>query len=149
LQFRIKEATPVTPITLTYDLADDDIHNFNLQPVNFAVVNGSVTSETVTSSETGISEIGVSEIGVSEGITLVDPVNKAILRAYPNPLLRGTTLYLDGVVEGSLIEIYNLSGTCVYRTIAVESPASFILNIPAGVYIVRTNSGAIRIVVNN
>jgi len=45
LQFRIKEATPVTPITLTYDLADDDIHNFNLQPVEFVVVNGSISSE--------------------------------------------------------------------------------------------------------
>ena len=43
LQFRIKEETAATPIDITYNLADDDIYNFNLQPVTFAVVNGSVT----------------------------------------------------------------------------------------------------------
>jgi len=64
-------------------------------------------------------------------------------------VLRGSTLYLEGVAEGSLIEVYNLSGTCVYRTIAVENPAPLNLHIPAGIYMVRTNSGSTRIIVHN
>jgi hypothetical protein len=81
---------------------------------------------------------------------LIDnPISKTVLLAYPNPVSRGSELKIEGVAAGSQIEVYNISGMCVYRTIAVDSPASLILNVPAGVYLVRTNSGEVKVIIDN
>jgi hypothetical protein len=81
---------------------------------------------------------------------LVDnPISESVLSAYPNPVPRGSELKIEGVAAGSLIEVYNMSGICVYRTTATGSPALLNLNVTPGVYLVRTNSGEIRIVIAN
>jgi hypothetical protein len=74
-------------------------------------------------------------------------ISRPDLVAYPNPVSLGRTLYIEGVAAGSNIEIYNSGGLRVYRTIAVESPTTLTLNIPIGVYVVRTDNGEVKIVV--
>ena len=69
------------------------------------------------------------------------------LKAYPNPVSSGSTLTIADVDEGSRIEVFNQSGLCVSRTIATNSPATLTLNLSAGVYVVRTNNGEIKIVI--
>jgi hypothetical protein len=125
LQFEILVEVDNSPITIT----PNGITNKNDLPVVFGVVNGSVTSEIATLVE--------------------NPISKAVLLAYPNPVSIGSELKIEGVAEGSLIEVYNLSGICVYRTVVTDNPASLILNVPAGVYLVRTNIGEVKVVINN
>jgi hypothetical protein len=71
------------------------------------------------------------------------------LMAYPNPVQTGSMLTIEGVTEGSPIEVYNQIGACVIRTIATGNPVTLTLNVPAGLYLIRTNNGEIKIVVNN
>lgn len=71
-----------------------------------------------------------------------------LLKAYPNPVSIGRTLYIEGVTQGSHIEVYNTSGLCVYRTIAVDNLTTLTLNLPAGIYLVRTNNGEVKIVID-
>ena len=123
LRFEILTEADNSPITIT----PTTINNQQILPVHFDVVNGSVTSQNATS--------------------VNNPVNNTGLRVYPNPVLRSSTLTIEGVSVGSLVEVYNLSGLCVYRTIAVESPTSLSLNIPAGIYLIRANNGEVKVVV--
>jgi len=127
LQFRIKEEITSTPIVIAYDSGDNDIYNANLQPVTFTIVNGSVISKTVT---------------------LLDNLSKNVLSAYPNPVKRGQILKVEGVAAGNFIEVYNSNGMRVYKTIVTGSPASLSLSVPEGIYIVRTKSGEIKIVID-
>jgi len=84
-----------------------------------------------------------------EAVTLVhNPVSQAVLSAYPNPVSKGSTLNIEGVAKGSHIEVYNVQGACVCRTIATENPAQLMLDVPAGIYIVRTHNGEIKIIIN-
>ena len=78
-----------------------------------------------------------------------DLTTKSSLLAYPNPLQTGSALTLEGVETGSLIEVFNTSGLRVYSTIATGEPVTLTLNLPAGVYLIRTVQGEIRVVINN
>ena len=70
------------------------------------------------------------------------------LRVFPNPVTLGAVLTIENIAEGSAIEIYNQSGFRVSRTIAVDNPATLNLNnLPAGVYVVRTASGEVKIII--
>ena len=75
-------------------------------------------------------------------------ISKTVLLAYPNPVSSGYALKIEGIDTGSPIEVYNLNGICVYRTITVDSPAILILNVPAGVYLVRSNNGELKVVID-
>ena len=78
---------------------------------------------------------------------IIEAVVKSLL-VYPNPVQSGAMLVVEGVVEGSPIEVYNQSGLLVRHVIATGSPVTLTLNLPAGVYIVRTGTGDVKIVVN-
>jgi len=73
----------------------------------------------------------------------------AVMLAYPNPVQAGNTLTIEGVTEGSPIQVYNPIGVCVSHTIATGSPVTLTLQVPAGLYVIRTNNGEIKIVITN
>ncbi|MBS3914770.1 MAG: T9SS type A sorting domain-containing protein [Bacteroidetes bacterium] len=56
---------------------------------------------------------------------------------YPNPVGKGQVLFLDGLTKGAKLEIFGFSGL----RIAYEKPTgnSIILNLPAGIYIVKAD----------
>jgi uncharacterized repeat protein (TIGR02543 family) len=127
LRFEVLTEVDNSPITITY--SPTNIRNKNDDVINFGVVNGSIGSYTPT---------------------LVDnPINEAVLSAFPNPVVRGNALYIEGVAAGNFIEVYNMSGMRIYRTVATNSPARLILDIPAGMYMIRTNNGEVKIVIEN
>jgi hypothetical protein len=58
-------------------------------------------------------------------------------------------LTIEGVAEGSPVEVYNRNGMRVGYSIASGSTVTLTLHVPAGVYVVRTNNGEIKIVIEN
>jgi hypothetical protein len=71
---------------------------------------------------------------------------KALL-AYPNPVQSNGTVILEGVTEGSLLEVYSQSGATVLKTIATGSPVILTLDVSPGLYIIRTEIGEIKVIV--
>jgi hypothetical protein len=72
-----------------------------------------------------------------------------VMKVYPNPLMSGHTLTIEGVAEGSPVEVYSQSGMRISRTIAAGGVTTLTLRGPAGVYIVRTNNGEQKVVITN
>ena len=70
------------------------------------------------------------------------------LKAYPNPVPQGSKLIVEGTTQGAIIEVFNYMGWCVSRTIATDFATELTLSLPAGVYIVRSNNEAVKIVIN-
>jgi len=58
----------------------------------------------------------------------------------------GNQLNLSGIAEGKSWKLYNLTGTLVQQGIATSSTTTATLNLPAGVYIVRTENGTIKVI---
>lgn len=73
----------------------------------------------------------------------------ASLLAFPNPIQSGGTLTIEGITEGSPLQVFNQAGMCVINTVATGNPVTINLNVPAGLYVIRTKDGEIKIVVNN
>ena len=73
----------------------------------------------------------------------------ASLLAYPNPVQSGNMLTIEGVDEGGLLQVFNQAGVCVLNSIATGNPVTLTLHVPAGLYVVRTQNGEIKIIVNN
>jgi hypothetical protein len=73
----------------------------------------------------------------------------ATVSSYPNPLSSGTPLTIDGVEEGSLIEVFSQTGIRVLQTIATGNRVTLMLNVPSGLYVVRTTNGEIKLVIEN
>jgi len=71
------------------------------------------------------------------------------LLAYPNPVVSGSMLTIEGVAEGSAIQVFNQTGLRVSHTVANGEPATLTLNVPAGLYVIRTTNGEVKIIVNN
>jgi hypothetical protein len=69
---------------------------------------------------------------------------------YVTPLkawTRGGMLHVEGLAEGKVWSIYNVSGALIYRSIATGEEADVLL--PAqGVYIIRSEDRTIKIVIN-
>jgi len=71
----------------------------------------------------------------------------ASLVAYPNPVRSGAMLTIEGAKEGSPVEVYNQNGVRVRNFIAESAAITFTLNVPAGIYIIRTGNGEAKIVI--
>jgi len=71
------------------------------------------------------------------------------LLAYPNPARSGIPFFLEGIEDGDLIEVFTIAGTLVQTTHATDNPASITLNVPNGMYVVRTKIGETRVVIEN
>ena len=70
------------------------------------------------------------------------------LKAYPNPAPQGSKLIIEGTVQGAMVEVFNYMGLCVSRTVATDFTTEITLSLPAGVYIVRSNNEAVKVIVN-
>jgi hypothetical protein len=73
---------------------------------------------------------------------------KGVLRAYPNPVPQGNNLTIEGTTQGSLVEVYNYMGACISRTIATGNITVLMLALPEGIYILRSENEAVKIIVN-
>ncbi|MCL2042370.1 MAG: T9SS type A sorting domain-containing protein, partial [Bacteroidales bacterium] len=69
------------------------------------------------------------------------------LYVYPNPVPQGSRLTVEGVEPGNLVEVYNYMGVCVSRTVATGNIIEMMLAAPAGVYVVRANGEAVKVVI--
>jgi hypothetical protein len=67
--------------------------------------------------------------------------------AYPNPVVSGNLLTVEGVATGSPIEVFTQTGVRIIHTIATDPSTKLSLHVPAGIYIVRTTNGDVKIVV--
>jgi anaerobic selenocysteine-containing dehydrogenase len=76
------------------------------------------------------------------------PRSKSV-SGYPNPLSNSVQFTVEGVEEGSLIEVFTQTGMLVLQTIATGNIVKITLNVPSGLYVVRTVNGEIKLVIEN
>jgi hypothetical protein len=88
-----------------------------------------------------------------DGTTAYSPVRTALsigadgLSLYPNPASGGAT-QLRGVAPGATVSVLNTLGQIVRRTTADQTGAAALSGLPAGLYVVHTNPGTVRLLVN-
>ena len=70
------------------------------------------------------------------------------LKAYPNPVPQGSKLTIEGTTQGALVELFNYMGLCVSKTVATDFTTEVTLSLPAGVYIVRSNNEAVKVIIH-
>ena len=104
--------------------------------------------------EAGVSYFFVLSTGNHEDLRSTDKIINNLKTAvtilvYPNPVQSGSMLTIEGVTEGAPITVYNQSGVCVSHTIATGSPAMIHLQVPAGLYVIRTANGEAKIIIEN
>ena len=78
---------------------------------------------------------------------IIDNQNSKKLYVYPNPVPQGNSLTVEGVESGNLVEVYNYMGACISRTVATGNVVELMLAAPAGVYVVRANGEAVKVVI--
>ena len=69
------------------------------------------------------------------------------VKAWPNPVSEGRMITLEGVTAGSVIEVYNQSGMRVLSVIAAGGTENITLNLPKGLYLIRTVNGETKIII--
>jgi hypothetical protein len=76
--------------------------------------------------------------------------NKAgALIAYPNPVLSGSTLTIEGNIKDSPIQVYNHLGACVHSIVANDNFITLSLQLPQGIYLIRANDHHLKIIITN
>jgi hypothetical protein len=75
-------------------------------------------------------------------------LTRASAIAYPNPVRSGNMITIEGVAEGSPIQVFNQVGVCVSHIIATGETVTLTLNTPPGMYVIRTNNGDIKIIID-
>ena len=73
--------------------------------------------------------------------------NTGNLFVYPNPVMSGSPLTIEGVIENGTVEVYNQYGVFISSAIATGNTITFSLHLPAGIYFIRANSKEIKIVI--
>ena len=74
--------------------------------------------------------------------------NKNLI-VYPNPVSPGIPLTIEGVNKDEPIYVYNYMGVCVSSAMATDNVVQLMLNVPKGVYLLRTKNKVVKIVVMN
>jgi len=69
------------------------------------------------------------------------------LLAYPNPVLSGSQLVIEGFVPNHPIYLYNQYGACVGSSISNENTVTLILNYPPGIYLIRSDNKTTKILI--
>jgi hypothetical protein len=72
---------------------------------------------------------------------------KAGLLAYPNPVLSGSQITVEGFSPNNPVYIYNQYGACVGSSIATENNTTLTLNHPPGIYLIRSNNKTTKIII--
>ena len=71
----------------------------------------------------------------------------AKLVVYPNPISPGIPFIIEGVGKNTPINVYNYLGACISSTMATENNAKLLLDVPSGIYLIRANDKAVKIMV--
>jgi hypothetical protein len=66
---------------------------------------------------------------------------------YPNPAYSGAYFTIEGAVEGAPLYVYNQFGVCIQTVIATGEKTTLSLNLPAGVYLVRSEEKTGKVVI--
>jgi hypothetical protein len=74
-------------------------------------------------------------------------LSNSSLLAYPNPMLAGGRITIEGFAKNSPISIYNQFGACVEKTIATEHLVTLTLDYPPGIYLIRSNNKIVKILI--
>jgi hypothetical protein len=69
------------------------------------------------------------------------------LLIYPNPSFSGATFTVENLNEGSMIYVYNQFGVCVSQSVAQSEKATLSLNLPAGIYLIRSDEKTGKVVI--
>jgi hypothetical protein len=69
------------------------------------------------------------------------------LFVYPNPVLCGGSLTIEGVIKDSPIYVYNHLGACVFNTFATDEITTLTFNLPQGIYLIRANEKVVKIMI--
>jgi hypothetical protein len=72
-------------------------------------------------------------------------VDKLIV--YPNPVAAGAPLTITGTTKDTPINVYNLFGVCVGTAMGNEGIVKLTLDLPNGIYFVRSNNKVVKVVV--
>jgi hypothetical protein len=74
-------------------------------------------------------------------------LEKYKLSVYPNPVHSGSLFTLKGVAKDKPIEVYNQLGICVSRSTATDDYATLVLELPAGIYIIRNHNKEVKVTI--
>jgi hypothetical protein len=69
------------------------------------------------------------------------------LIVYPNPVTAGAPLTIIGATKDTPINVYNLFGVCVGTAMGNEGIVKLTLDLPNGIYFVRSNNDVVKVVV--
>ncbi|MBQ5457365.1 MAG: T9SS type A sorting domain-containing protein, partial [Bacteroidales bacterium] len=73
----------------------------------------------------------------------VDMISAETIGVYPNPV--SSQLYITGIESGETVEIYSIVGTMV-ATFTYNGDAVDVENLPAGMYVIRSNGNIVKFV---
>jgi hypothetical protein len=82
---------------------------------------------------------------INPNLTFPDSNDK--LWAHPNPVMSGVPFTVEGVAKDDEVRVYNQYGMCVSSAVANGESITLILNVQAGVYVVRANEKWVKVVV--
>ncbi|MCL2289558.1 MAG: T9SS type A sorting domain-containing protein [Bacteroidetes bacterium] len=69
------------------------------------------------------------------------------LLVYPNPVLSGSSLTIEGTIKDNPIYVYNHLGACVHSITATDNITILTLNLPQGIYLIRTHDKTVKIMI--
>ena len=72
---------------------------------------------------------------------------KSAAIAYPNPVRSGDMITVEGVDEGSVIQVFSHVGTLVSQFIAAGETTTLTLNVAPGMYVLRTTNGDVKVII--
>jgi len=73
--------------------------------------------------------------------------SKDHLLVYPNPVLSGSSLTIEGAIKDCPIYVYNHLGACVHNIVATDNIITLTLNLPQGIYLIRANEKIVKIMI--
>lgn len=69
------------------------------------------------------------------------------LMIFPNPVISGGSITLDGVAKGSQIQIFNRAGMLVGTATATDTTTTLTINLPQGTYVIHVDNNTVQIFV--
>ena len=72
--------------------------------------------------------------------TFKAPQIQTQLVVYPNPVSSGNWFTIENLTADTPVEVYNLHGVCISRTIANDTTVKLTLNLPSGIYFIRNQN---------
>jgi len=113
----------------------------------FSYSAGNSISDLLESGAIYTFELSTSSHGTLFSTDKVFNKQHSTLRVYPNPAPQGNRLTVEGTMQGCLVEVYSLTGACVSVTVATGNTTELTLDVPAGIYVVRSNNEEVKVII--